>query len=137
MLTSGGTRHRRNNTLKLPLLDNQLLEAALPIRLLEECLLDCRGSGKAVHNDRFFLSDPVRAVLRLQVLLRVPVAVEEDDCVSGGKVDTEAARARAEQKQVPSSIMIEAPDLLSAIRLGDSAIDAAHASHAARPPTPR
>ncbi len=38
------------------------------------------------------------AVLYLEIILRIPVAVEYDDGVGGGEVDPQAARPRGQQK---------------------------------------
>ena len=65
------------------------------------------------------------AVLGLQVLLRVPVAVEEDDGVGGGEVDALAASAGAEEEELDVFLGVEVGDLLAALVLLDAAVDAA------------
>ena len=65
------------------------------------------------------------AVLGLQVLLRVPVAVEEDDGVGGGQVDALAAGAGAEQEELDVFFRVEVGDLLAPLVLLDAAVDAA------------
>lgn len=66
------------------------------------------------------------AVLRLQVLLRVPVAVEEDDGVRAREVDALAARAGAQQEQAHGRLRVEVADLLPSLVLRDAAVDPAH-----------
>lgn len=44
------------------------------------------------------LADPVRSGLRLQVVLWVPVRVEDDHGVGGRQVDSQAARTRRQQE---------------------------------------
>ena len=62
-------------------------------------LLFQRALGnQPVHVDDLLLPDTVRAVHRLQVRLRVPVRVIEDDDVGGGEVDAEPARAGREEE---------------------------------------
>ena len=63
--------------------------------------------------------------MRLQVLLRVPVAVEEDDGVGRRKVDALAAGAGAEEKEAHVRFRVEVGDLLPALVLLDGAVDAA------------
>ena len=81
----------------------------------------------------------MRAVLRLQVLLRVPVGVEQDDGVGGREVDALAAGARAEQEDVAGRLigtiagfiggggggLVEDFDLLLAVGLRYGTVDAA------------
>ena len=66
------------------------------------------------------------AVLGLQVLLGVPVAVEEDDGVGGGEVDALAAGAGAEEEEALVRLRVEGGDLLAPLVLLDGAVDAAH-----------
>ena len=53
---------------------------------------------ESVDVDRVLLPDPVRAGHRLEVVLRVPVRVEDDDGVGRREVDAEAAGAGGEQE---------------------------------------
>ena len=58
-----------------------------------------RPAGQeSVDVDRVLLPDPVRARHRLEVVLRVPVRVEDDDGVGRREVDAEAAGAGGEQE---------------------------------------
>ncbi len=66
------------------------------------------------------------AVLRLQVLLRVPVAVEKNDCVGGGEVDALPACARRDEADADVVVGVERADGFFAIRGRDAAVDAAY-----------
>ena len=66
------------------------------------------------------------AVLSLQVLLRVPVAVEEDDCVRGGEVDALPTCARRDEADADVVVGVERADGFFAIRGRDAAVDATH-----------
>lgn len=68
----------------------------------------------------------MRAVLRLQVLLRVPVAVEEDDGVRAREVDALAARPGTQQEQAHIRLRVEVADLLPSLVLRDPAVDPTH-----------
>lgn len=65
------------------------------------------------------------AVLRLQVLLRVKVRVEEDDGVGGGEVDALPAGAGGEQEDARVVVVVEVVDLFAAALLRHAAVDAA------------
>ena len=104
VLADGGGRARLKEALELPLLDNESFKTTLGVGLLEECLLDCALRREPVDDDRFGLADAVRAVLSLQVLLRVPVGVEEDDRVRGDEVDALAAGAGAQQEELVGGV---------------------------------
>ena len=56
--------------------------------------------------DVLLLPDAVTARLRLQVVLRVPVGVVDDDGVGYRQVDAEPARARAQQEDEACSIKL-------------------------------
>ena len=77
----------------------------------------------------------MRAVLRLQILLGVPIRIEEQHRVRGREVDALAAGASAEQKDPRLRVwLVEGEDLLLALGLWDRAVDAAAgpgAQHAA------
>ena len=61
----------------------------------------------------------------LQVVLRVPVGVEDDDRVGGGQVDADAARARREQEEERARCRVrEAVDCLLALILTHRAVEA-------------
>eukprot|EP00964_Phaeocystis_antarctica_P086870 scaffold55055_cov60-Phaeocystis_antarctica.AAC.1 len=63
------------------------------------------------------------AVLRLQVRVRVPVAVEDDARVGRHQVDAEAARARREQEDVDGRVGVEVVHRLHAVGRGDAAVE--------------
>ena len=56
--------------------------------------------GLYLHGAR--LADPVRARLRLDVVVRVPIRVVDDDRVGRRQVEPEPARARRQQHDVPA-----------------------------------
>ena len=66
---------------------------------MEEDLLVRLRRQQAVDADVLRLADAVHTSLRLEVILGIPVAVEDDDGVRRGQVDAEAARARGEKHQ--------------------------------------
>ena len=77
-------------------LQHGLVEAELERRLVEHLALVGVARDEPVDLDVLLLPDAVTARLRLQVVLRVPVAVVDDDGVGGGEIDAEAAGARAQ-----------------------------------------
>ena len=81
------------------LLDDGEVHLQLELRALDDLLLDRVGRHEAEDLHFLRLPDAVRAVLRLQVGLRVPVRVVDDDDVGGLQVDAEAAGARREQEE--------------------------------------
>lgn len=110
---------------KLALLNDEFLQAALDVRAFEEVLLDGAARCQAVDKHGFRLPDAVRAVLRLQVLLRVPVRVEQDHRVRRREVDALPASPGAEEEDPACRVRVERPDLLVAVGLLDAAVDAA------------
>jgi len=81
-------------------LDEQFVEVHLEARLLQNRLLDRRVRDETKHNHLLLLADPVRPVLRLQVHLRIPVRVEENDRVRSLQIESQSSRARAEQENI-------------------------------------
>jgi len=57
------------------------------------------------------LADSMAAVLRLQVGLRVPVAIVDDDRVSGDQVQPQAGRPRRQQEHKRVLVLVEAAHL--------------------------
>ena len=64
-------------------------------------------------------------ILRLQVLLRVPVGVEEDNGVGGGKVNPLAACTGTKEEDLMTGVGVEGLDLSVAVRLAHCAVDPA------------
>ena len=69
------------------LLDDHPVEEELALGALDDLLLDGALHAETIDVHRPRLPDTVRAVLRLQVLLRVPVRVVQDDRVRREEVD--------------------------------------------------
>ena len=74
-------------------LDDEGVHAELDLGFLDDPLLDRVRGDEPEDPDLLLLADPVRAVLRLEVHLRVPVRVVENDDVGRVEVDPEATRA--------------------------------------------
>ena len=81
-----------------PLLDDEAVEVQLALRTLEDLLLERVLDAQPVDGHGAGLADPVRAVLCLQVSLRVPIRVIQDDSVGGEQVDAQPARASREHE---------------------------------------
>ena len=75
--------------------------------------------------DPLCLSDAVRASHRLQVVLGVPIGVEEHARVGGGEVDAHPARTRREEEceDVGARFAVAIDGRLASIA-GDAAVDA-------------
>lgn len=112
-------------TTELVFLDNQFLETPLAIGFFEKGLLHRPFCRKAVDDNGTGLADAVGAILGLQVLLGVPVAVKQDDGVGSGEVDTKAAGAGAEEEEAMVRLGVEGGDLGGAVFGFDGAVDAA------------
>jgi outer membrane receptor protein involved in Fe transport len=76
--------------------DDRMLEAELLVGRIEEVHLVRISRDELVHVDRARLPDAMATRPRLDVVLRVPVGVVDDDRVGGRQVDAHAARARAQ-----------------------------------------
>eukprot|EP00960_Hanusia_phi_P069150 767012-Hanusia_phi.AAC.11 len=114
----------------------RLLRPLLPgdHRLLQPLLL--RGSLQhppliRLHRDQPVdlhlprLPDPVAPCLRLQVVLRVPVAVEDDDCVGCRQVDPHPSRLGADEKyEAVTPLLVVAIDRALSHVPADPAVDA-------------
>ena len=73
-----------------------------------DLLLDGVLGDEAVDVDDARLTDAVRSVHGLQVLLRIPVVLDKYDRVGAGQVETEAAHLGREQQHVYAGIRVEA-----------------------------
>lgn len=67
----------------------------------------------------------MRAILRLQILLRIPVRIEKNHGVGGREIDALAAGAGAEEEEAMCGVGVEGGDLGAAVGLRDGAVDAA------------
>ena len=91
-------RHLTLRSLRPALLDNELVQPKLLRRPLQHPLLDATLRDEPEHIHLLRLPNPVRAIHRLQVSLRVPVRVVQDDNVSSGEVDAEAPSTGRKQE---------------------------------------
>jgi hypothetical protein len=71
------------------------------------------------------LTNAVSTVLRLEILLRVPVRIVQNHCISGRKVNALATSTRAQEEDLEFWIGIERLDLLSSVTLADGAVNPA------------
>ena len=79
-------------------LDDFLVDVEFVLGSCQDALLHRVDGQQSQHAHLVLLPDPVRAVLRLQILVRVPVGVEDDDRVGRLQVQTETARARRQDE---------------------------------------
>ena len=86
-------------------------------------MFDCSLCGKTVDDDGAGLAYTMGTVLGLEILLRVPVAVEEDDGIGGGEVDAEATCSGTQEEQFAILPVVKRIDLFSAVFSFDAAID--------------
>ncbi|KAI3476655.1 hypothetical protein L1887_61750 [Cichorium endivia] len=115
---------------ELALLDDERLELAFVASALEDLLLHRIRRHESEDQHGLGLADAVNSVLRLQIHLRVPVRVVEDDRVGSDQVDAETTGARAEQEQVArilALVLVERLHLRPPLFLRRSAVDAAGA----------
>ena len=79
-------------------LDDQMIEDHLLLGALDNVFLHAGLGHETVDTHLFRLTNAVRASHRLQVVLRVPVTVEDDYGVCRREVDSEATGARRQEK---------------------------------------
>ena len=94
-------RHFRLLTFRLllpSLLDDKLVEPQLLRCSLQHALLDTTFRDEAEDVDLLGLADTMSTVHGLQIRLRVPITVVQDDDVGSGQVDAETTGARGEQE---------------------------------------
>mmetsp|Transcript_8505 Transcript_8505/g.28977 ORF Transcript_8505/g.28977 Transcript_8505/m.28977 type:complete len:798 (+) Transcript_8505:345-2738(+) len=107
-------------------LDDRRVHAQLELRALDHLLLDGVRHHEPVHVDLLALADAVRAVLRLEVRLGVPVRVVEDHRVRRLEVDAEAPGARGEEEdKLVRALLVEGVDGVLALLAARVAVDAA------------
>lgn len=81
-------------------LDEQLVKVHLEACFLEDGLLN-RSVGDEPQDDHFsLLADSVSPVLSLQVHLRIPIRIEQNDSISSLQVEPQATGPSAEQEDV-------------------------------------
>lgn len=85
-------------------LHHLLVDVELVLRSVEQLLFNRADSDEPEDAHLVLLSDPVRSILRLQVLVRVPVAVEQDDCVGALQVEPQPTCARGQHKKVKGRV---------------------------------
>jgi len=84
--------------LEVALLNDDLIETQLHLGTFNHLLFHRLLCDKAEDVDLLLLANTMCAILCLQIDLRVPVAVVEDDNVGRGQVDAKAASSSCEQK---------------------------------------
>jgi len=105
--------------------EHSLVQAQLQRGLVEHLALVRVRRDQPVDGHVLLLADAVAARLRLQVILRIPVAVVDDDGVGGRQVDAEAARPRAQQEHELVAVgLAVAVDGLLALLAANAAVDA-------------
>ena len=80
-------------TFEPALFDDNLLKSALAQGFLQYHCLNRVGGYESDDRDGFRLSHAMAAVLRLQINLRIPVTVVNDDGVGSCQIDTKTACA--------------------------------------------
>ena len=73
-------------------LDCDELKHALVSSALQNLLFDGIFRDKTIDTDRLLLTDTMSSSHGLQICLRVPIGIEDDDGISSHQVDTEATR---------------------------------------------
>ena len=88
-------------------LDDLGVNVELEARLVENVLLDRVLANEAVHAHFALLTDAVSTVLRLEVHLRVPVAIKDDDRVGRLQVQSETAGTSAQDEHIEILRLVE------------------------------
>ena len=111
------------------------LEPSLVVRDLQQVQVQRLQRDEAIHRHVSLLPQPVRAVHRLDVLLRVlrltrrprayPVRVVQHHRVRGAQVDAQSAGARGEEEERDRGVAVEALDGFVALLLRRGAVDGA------------
>lgn len=104
-----------------PFLKQRLLHAELLRGAVEHLLFVRLRSNQPVHLDFKLLADPVGSGDCLQVVLRVPVRVEDNDDPSFGEVDAKPASPGCEQKDPELVVLVEPLDAGNPVLALDSA----------------
>ena len=108
------------------LLDDHSVQPQLHRGPLHDLLVDRVLRDHPEHLDLLLLPDSVRPVHGLQVHLRVPVGVEEDDDVGSVEVDAEAAGPRGQHEdELGRARSVVLLDLRVPVLVGRLAVDAA------------
>mmetsp|Transcript_65506 Transcript_65506/g.115578 ORF Transcript_65506/g.115578 Transcript_65506/m.115578 type:complete len:203 (+) Transcript_65506:406-1014(+) len=104
--------------------EHSLLQTQFLTGPLEHLSLERATSNQTVDGDVFLLADAVAARHGLDVVLRVPITVEDDHRVRRSQVDTHTTRAGTEQKHKTVAVGVEAIDALLSLVATDPAVQA-------------
>jgi hypothetical protein len=80
------------------LLNDNLIEPKFLGCSFEHLLLDCIFGNETEDIDLLLLTDSVRSIHSLQIGLRIPVRIVENDDVGCGKVDTETTGSSSQEE---------------------------------------
>lgn len=90
---------------------------AVPASNLQHPLLNCAACDQPEHHHTALLTHAVCTCQSLQVIVRVPVAVKDNDCVSSGQVDAQTSGSSAQQEhKLPVWLAVEAVNTLLALQ---------------------
>src|SRR6266480_3076783 len=81
------------------LLNDELVKTKFLSGTFQDLLFDCVLSDKAVNVHLLVLTDTVSAVHGLQIGLRVPIAVEQNDNVCRREIDTQTTCTGSEKEE--------------------------------------
>lgn len=87
-------------------------QCALLLRALPEALFDGAGRQQAEHENRLALANAMASVLRLKILLRIPVRVEDHHRVGRRQVQPQSAGARRQQKDKNARVIVKPINML-------------------------
>ena len=122
-------RHFRLLTFRLllpSLLDDKLVESQLLRCPLQHTLLHTALRNEAEDVDLLGLTDTMSTVHSLQIRLRVPITVVQDDDVGGGQIDTETTGTRREQEDELVAVgLVVLVDGCDTVVMGCSTVDTA------------
>ena len=108
------------------LLDDKLVEPQLLRCPLQHALLNTTFRNEAEDVDLLGLTDTMSTVHGLQIRLRVPITIVQDDYVGGGQVDTETTSARGEQEDELVAVgLVVLVDGRDTVVVGCSTVDTA------------
>jgi hypothetical protein len=84
-------RHEAKHTFKSILMNNEAFKLQLVAGSAQNLGLYRVGGGKSKHNNGLCLANTMATILGLQIHLRVPVRIINDNRIGSRQVDTEAS----------------------------------------------